>query len=250
MKRVNLPGIGVILGVIVLWQVIATVGPLSGLRSLPAPTEVAIGFVELVQDKRLVTPVIHTVLSAFAATGIGILAGGFFGLLLGLSTSFRTFTNSSFDVLRTIPVTAIMPVFLLVFGAELRTEIMVASLAATWPMLVNTADGVAGLHPRLAEVGRMFGFNRVTAVRKLTIPAIMPSLLVGARLAAVTALTAVIVAEMIIVPFGLGWGLISAQNALQTGQQWALVVVCGWLGWLFSIGLTALVNRLQPEGVR
>lgn len=250
MSRVNLPGLGVILGVVALWQVIATVGPLSGLRSLPAPTEVVVGFVELFENDDLITPVVHTVLSALAATGIGIAAGGIFGLLLGLSKAFHTFTNSTFDVLRTVPVTAIMPVFLLVFGAELRTEIMVASIAATWPMLVNTADGVRGVHPRLGEVGRMFAFSRVTAVRKLTIPAIMPSLLVGARLAAVSALTAVIVAEMIIVPFGLGWGLISAQNALQTGQQWALVVVCGWLGWLFSIGLTAVVNRLQPEGVR
>lgn len=250
MSRVNIPGLAVIAAAVALWQVIATVGPLSELRSLPSPTEVVVGFTELIENKDLIEPVVHTVLSAFAATGIGIAIGGFFGLLLGLSKGFRTFTNSSFDVLRTVPVTAIMPVFLLVFGAELRTEIMVASLAAMWPMLVNTADGVRGLHPRLAEVGRMFGFSKVTAVRKLTIPAIMPSLLVGARLAAVTALTAVIVAEMIIVPFGIGWGLISAQNALQTGQQWALVVVCGWLGWLFSVGLTTIVNRLQPEGVR
>ena len=96
----------------------------------------------------------------------------------------------------------------------------------------------------------MFGFSRAKSVWRLTVPAIVPSLLVGARLAAVTALIATIVAEMIIVPSGIGWSLITAQNSLQISQEWALVVVCGWLGWIFNVGLTAVVNRVQPGHAR
>lgn len=250
LRRVNVLGIGVILLVIAFWQLAATVGPFSDFSSLPSPLEVVTGFRELVETDSLVDPVVHTIGVALTATAIGVISGGFFGVLLGLWPGFRLLTGSSFDVLRTIPVVSIMPVLLLVLGAEMRTEVIVGAIASTWPMLVNTTDGVRAIHPRLGEVGRMFRFSRVKSVVRLTLPAIVPSLLVGVRLAAVTALIATIVAEMIIVPSGIGWSLITAQNSLQISQEWALVVVCGWLGWIFNVGLTTLVNRIQPGQVR
>lgn len=249
-RRINWPGIAVIAVVIVIWQIAATVGPLAEMTTVPSVTETITGFGDLWAANELIPPVLYTLGVALLSAAIGIVAGGVIGTLLGLFAPFRLFTQSSFDVLRTIPVTAIMPVLLLLLGAEARTEIIAASIAATWPMLVNTADGIRSIHPRLDEVGRMFGFSRLKRVFKLTIPAAMPSLLVGGRLAAVTSLIAVIIAEMIIVPEGIGWALLTAQHALQNGQMWALVIVCGWLGWLFSLGLTALVNRLQPGGAK
>lgn len=250
LRRINVLGIGVILLVVALWQLLASVGPLADFHSVPSPVEVVTGFRELIQTDSLVPPVLHTIGVALTAAAIGVFAGGLFGLLLGLWPGFRLLTGSSFDVLRTIPVVSIMPVLLLVLGAEMRTEVIVGAIASTWPMLVNTTDGVRSLHPRLGEVGRMFGFSRAKSVWRLTVPAIVPSLLVGARLAAVTALIATIVAEMIIVPSGIGWSLITAQNSLQISQEWALVVVCGWLGWIFNVGLTAVVNRVQPGHAR
>lgn len=248
--RMNVPGLLFIAGVIAVWQIATTVGPWAELGSLPSPMEIISAFKELQDLDALIPPVLHTIRVSLIAAAIGIFAGTCLGLLLGMWPLFRTFTGSSFDVLRTIPVVSIMPVLLLVFGAEPRTEILVGAIASTWPMLVNTADGVRLVHPRIGEVGRMFGFGRIRSVRKLILPAIVPNLLVGARLAVITALIATIIAEMIIVPAGLGWSLASAQNALQTAQMWVFVIVCGWLGWVANIGLTILVDRLQPGRAR
>ena len=250
MRNLNLLGTAVIGLVIGLWEVAARWGPLADLDALPSPGEIVAAFGELLSDGSLIPAVVHTLWIALLAAVVAISAGTVLGLLLGASSAFRLVTQSSFDVLRTIPAVSIMPVLLLLLGPEPRTEIIAGSIAATWPMLVNAADGVRSVHPRLAEVGQVFGFSRTRVAVRLTLPAVVPNLLVGARLAVVTALLATLLAEMISVPTGLGWALISAQNAIQMAQMWVVVVVCGWIGWLLSIALTQIARNLQPGGAR
>lgn len=249
-RRINWSGTAVIVVAIVSWQALAGPGPLGSIQSLPTPTEVIGGFEAGLGVGKLLVDTGYTLFVVLVSSMIAITAGLLLGLLLGLSSRFEALTGSSFDVLRTIPLVALMPVALLIWGAEARTEIIVSSVAATWPMLVNTAGGVASVHPRLHEVGRMFKFSRSRTVCRVVLPAALPQVLVGARLAIVTALVAAIVAEMIVSPSGLGWALIEAQHALQPGRMWAVLVTCGVVGVALNIVLTAAVERFGGSSMR
>ncbi|GAA4474843.1 ABC transporter permease [Rhodococcus olei] len=244
-RFVNLPGIAAIVAAICLWQLAASVGPASDLESFPSPAEVASGLGEMVTEGSLFGALQHTIVVTVIASAIGISAGALIGVLLGLVPPIRLFAGSTFDVLRTIPMVALMPVALLLWGVGAKTEIIVASVATTWPMLVNATGGITGVHPRLREVGRVFQFSSAKTVRRLILPAAAPQLLVGARLAVVTALIAAIVAEMLVSPNGLGWALVSEQNSLQYARMWGIVVVCGIVGYLLNLLLVTAMHRFD-----
>lgn len=230
---------------IALWQLIASVGPLADVRGLPAPVEVVVGFTQLISRGDLLEAIVHTSWVTMVSAASGIVAGLIIGTILGLVPLFRVFTGTTWDALRSVPMVAIMPVALLLWGPDAKTEIIVATIASTWPMLVNTDGGIRSVHPRLAEVGRVFQFPRMKTVLKLQLPAASPQLIVGARLTVVTALIASIVAEMLISPAGLGFLIVTSQNALQYAQMWAVVVVCGFFGLLLNIVLLAGSRRLS-----
>jgi ABC-type nitrate/sulfonate/bicarbonate transport system permease component len=229
----------VIAALIAALQVLVDSGVLD-YEYLPSPSEVASGFGDIVSAGGLGQAIGETLGAALAAAAIAIVIGVALGVTIGLVPAVRTWTLASIDVLRTIPVVALMPVALLVWGPSLTTEIAVATYAALWPILINSASGASAVHPRLTDVARMLELSRARSVRSIVVPAAMPAILVGARLAIVTALVIAIVAEMLVDPRGLGWALVQAQQGLQPAQMWAYVVLIGLLG----LALNALLVRV------
>jgi ABC-type nitrate/sulfonate/bicarbonate transport system permease component len=246
----NFVGVATFLTALAVWQVAAVRGPMAGTDALPSPVEVGKGFAQLIDRGVLLDDVAHTVYVTALASAIGISIGLVLGLLLGLVPVFRLFTETSFDVLRTMPIVALMPLALLLWGGTFKSELILASFATVWPTLVNTAGGVRGVHPRLAEVGRVFQFSRFTVLRKLTLPATAPHIAVGARLSIITALIVTIVTEMLVSPHGLGWRLTSAQQALEYDQMWAAVIASGVIGLVLNLLLVAAINRMPGSGGR
>jgi ABC-type nitrate/sulfonate/bicarbonate transport system permease component len=177
------------------------------------------------------------------ASGIALVAGVILGAAIGLLKPVRTYTQGTVDVLRTIPTVALMPVALLVWGTGAKSEIIVAAFAAMWPITLNTAAGVSRVHPLKRDVARTFRLSRTETLRKIVFPVAMPAILVGARLSVVTALVVSIVAEMLINPEGIGYGLVFSQQALQPDDMWAYAVVAGIMGYLLNVLLVTIVRR-------
>lgn len=238
-------GLALVAVAIGLWQLLVASGMLA-FQYLPAPSAVAVALAQALVSGELLRDLGHTLATAAAATGIAGVAGVLGGLLLGLVSSVRTYTSASIDVLRTVPVIALMPVALLIWGPSWRTEVIVASYAAVWPFLLNTAGGIASVPSRLHEVARVFQLSAPTAARKVVLPAAAPAILVGARLGTVIALVVGIVAEMFVDPQGLGWRIVQAMLALQPAKMWAYVIVVGALGYALNGALTFGVRRLVP----
>jgi ABC-type nitrate/sulfonate/bicarbonate transport system permease component len=170
------------------------------------------------------------------------------GAAIGLVPAFQSLTGSSIDVLRSVPVIAPIPVAILILGPEFRTEVIIAVYAAMWPVLVNTSGGVRAVYPQLNEVARTFQLSRIDHLRKIVLPATMPAILVGSRLAVVSALVVAIVAEMLANPQGVGWGLMQALNGLRVERMWAYSLTCGALGFLVNAALVYAVRRSLPGG--
>lgn len=239
----------VIIAVLLAWELAVATGILS-LRYLPAPSEVAIAAGELAASGRLFVDIGHTLGTTLMAGGIGALIGIAIGVVFGLFQTFRLYSGSSIDFFRTIPVTALVPVALLIWGPSNLSEIVVAAYAATWPILINTAGGVRSIPPRLYDVASVLRLSRLGVLTKVVVPAAAQSILVGLRLGIVTALVLAIVAEMLINPRGLGWGLIQSQNALAPDRLWAYTLTIGLLAYLLNMLLVLLVRVVLPGSAR
>lgn len=242
---VNPLGIAVTVGFLILWQWVVASG-IVDFDYLPAPTEVAIALWEQLSSGTMVVAVGHTLGVALVASAIAIALGAILGSLLGSSRTARLFSLASVDFLRSVPAVALMPVALLLLGPRSETEILVAAYAALWPILINTLGGVRAMDPRLTEVARTLQIAPMDAMRKIVIPSAAPAILVGARLSIVTALVVTIIAEMMVNPKGIGWQLVSAQQALRPDVLFAYAVATGVLGLALNVVLVRGTRALMP----
>lgn len=245
----NPSGILVIVAGLALWQVLVVTGVLN-LRYLPAPSEIGAEALRLAASGQLFLDMGHTLGTTLIAGAIGAVIGIAVGIVFGLFQSFRLYTASSIDFFRTIPVTALVPVALLIWGPSNLSEVVVAAYAATWPILINTAGGVRSIPTRLYDVAAVLRLPRRAVLTKLIVPAAAQQILVGLRLGIVTALVLAIVAEMLINPQGLGWGVILAQNGLAPARLWAYTLTIGVLAYLLNMLLVVLVRLALPGSAR
>lgn len=244
-RATRLCALGVPLGAVALWQLLRSTGVI-GYEYLPAPSHIATALWELARTGELARDLSHTVGVALLAAVIVLPLGGAAGLAIGLLPAVRDHVLGSVDFLRTVPAVTLVPVALLTFGPVTATQLMLACYAALWPVVLNTAGGVAAVHPRQYDVARVLHLPGVAVVGKVVIPAVVPAWLVGARLAVVIALLVTIVSEMIMYPVGLGGGLVESLNALAPERMWAYALTCAGVGYLLNAGLRHLVAQAFP----
>lgn len=236
MRRFNWAGTAVIVGFLAIWQLLVWTGVLH-FQYLPAPSAILSSLIELLGDGTVLADLGHTLVVVLEAWIIAVVIGGIAGVALGQFAWVQRLAGSSVEILRTLPVVAFVPVVLLIFGPTSQSELVVAAYVAIWPMAVNVAGGVAGVPARLYDVAATFTLSRFDLSRKIIIPAVLPSAMVGARLALSLSLVITVVAEMIGNPQGLGYGLVHWQFALRPDAMWAYIVVIGVVGLVLNFGL-------------
>lgn len=246
LSRINLAGIAVSGSIVLGWQLLVSTRILD-FTYLPPPTEVFSSMVTLLTSGSTYADVFHTLSVTVVSSALAIVIGISLGTAVGLITPLSVWTLGTIDVLRTLPMIGLMPVALLLIGATVTSEIILATIGATWPLLVNTMGGVQQVKPRLLEVARMFRLSRRSTTLKVIIPSALPQVLVGARLAIVTAFVIAIVAEMLVSAQGLGWQMMLAQSALDPGRVWAYAMIAGILGYLLNFALVEGLNRIMPQ---
>ena len=249
LARLNLAGLGVIAGLMLVWEALVR-SRLIDFEYFPPPSVIAGGMAELTWQGLLGPDILHTLTSVLVSWSIAMAVGITLGLLLGLSPTARRFSLASIEMLRPIPGIALAPVGILLFGFSLQTEMMVTILPAIWPVLVNTMGGVTGVHAQLYDVGQTFRLSPGDIVRRILLPAALPSIVVGARLSLGLALVLAVVAEMVGNPAGLGYGIVREQQALRPDLMFAYIIVVGILGITLNSGLLWVTSTLFPSASR
>jgi ABC-type nitrate/sulfonate/bicarbonate transport system permease component len=229
----NLPGLATILFCLLIWELLIREGFIA-YAYLPAPSSILAGFGELVSSGTFLDDLLHTLSAVILGWAIASAIGIAFGMLLGISPGLRRYSLASIEILRPMPGIAFVPAALLLFGFSLKTELVVIVLPSMWPVLMNTMGGVASVHHRLHEVGATLRLSFAALVRKILLPAAMPSVLVGLRLSLTLALVLAIVAEMVGNPTGLGYAIVRDQQALRPDLMFADLFVVGGLGMLLN----------------
>lgn len=216
-------------------------------RFAPGPTLLALQ--ELVQSgtlwSHLLASAQRVALGCLLSAGIGIPLG----LTLGSVRWITQVLGPVMQFLRMVSPLTWMPLALLLFGAGSRSVIFLLVLAAVWPILLSTANGVMQLDPRWLAVGQSLGANRWELVQHIVWPGIRSHLTAGLQLAVGITWIVLVPAEMLGVDSGLGYAVLNARDRLAYGELMALLLVIGICGivldgltrWL--LGVPSLARR-------
>ena len=226
------------LAVLVFWH-FATYGQKYSL--IPPPNDVAEALCDLAfgginDDAFSVTLHIHLLASLSRVYGGFALAAGValpLGLMIGRIPVVRQLLDPTFQVMRPIPVTAWLPLAMIMFGLGPRSAFFLVFLGAFYPILINTIFGVRSVDPRLFEAASMLGCQGSAQFFKVVLPASLPAIFTGLRLGLGFAWVVIVVGEMTGVQTGLGAIIMEARQLSRTE-----IVICG----MIVIGIAGFIS--------
>jgi len=167
------------------------------------------------------------ILAGFAiGSGIGIT----FGLLAGVSTTMRQLVDPTINAIRPISVTAWIPLTLIFFGIGTKPAVFLTALATFFPVYINTLNGAQFAEGKLVRAALMLGASRRQILLRVTLPAALPNIAVGLRVAAAIAWTTVVVAEILGAKSGLGFILMDSYNQFRFDYIVAAMISLGACG--------------------
>lgn len=229
--------------VIALWEIFGRqINPLF----LSYPSAIGRAFLQIVvtgEFQRSALGSLHVFavgLSAALVLGIAI------GLLMGRYRLAEYLLDPYVYAFDATPRVALIPLLLLWFGLGNSSKIAVVFLSGLFPVLMNTFSGVRTVSAQLVEVGRAYGAGEGKLFTKVILPAALPFIMAGIRLAVGRALIGIITAEMFTAVTGMGALLVRYSSALATDKFFVPVILLALLGVILSNIIEKLQKRLAP----
>src|SRR5205085_12262082 len=168
------------------------------------------------------------------------------GFFMGRSRTADAMIDPLVEGLRPISGIAWIPLGLFIFGIGNALPIFIMTYAAFFPILLGTIAGVRGVDRRLVDAARTMGVPGRTIVTHVVVPAALPSLLVALRLGIASSWTAVVAAELIGAPSGLGYAVEWYRELLMTPQVMSFIAMIGVLGYVCDRAVRLLAQRFTP----
>ncbi|MBI3090734.1 MAG: ABC transporter permease [Candidatus Tectomicrobia bacterium] len=239
-------GLLVILFFFALWEFLSRQGIIYT-AYFPPVTTIVEAFVRetFLGDRELVTHVGFTLYRAFAGYLFGILIGTSLGTVTGIWRSLYQTLEPTIEILRPMPSVAIIPIAILFMGMGSRLNIFIIAWAATWPIFVNTLDGVRGVDLTLVNTARTFQLPRRAIIRKVMIPSALPYIISGYRISLGTALVVVVVTEMVVSGSGLGFYIMNTSQSFRIPEMFAGMLMIAIVGYLLNTLFVRLDNHFM-----
>jgi sulfonate transport system permease protein len=235
--------------ILAAWQLVSSAGLVSAAK-LPPPTEVWSTAISLIttnspaygtlQDNMLVS--LERVAVGF---GCGAIVAIVLAVIAGLSRLGENSVDPLMQMLRTLPLFGLIPVFIVWFGIGELPKILLIAMGAAIPLYLNTFSGIRNVDAKLAELGRVLHLNRRELLGQIVLPGALPQVLVGLRQSLGVAWLALVVAEQFNANAGLGYMISQATQFSRNDVIFvALLVYC-------VLGLTtdALVRLLERRAL-
>jgi sulfonate transport system permease protein len=230
----------------VIWQLVSSSGLISE-QKLPPPTSVWRTALTLITTS---SPAYGTLQGAMVVSlqrvAIGFAVGGLIGLLVGLIAGLSRLGEYSVDppmqMLRTVPIFGLIPVFIVWFGIGQLPKVLLIALGASIPLYLNTFAGIRSVDGKLAEAGQSLGLSKTEMIRHILLPGALPQILVGLRQSLGIAWLALVVAEQINANAGLGFIINQGQAFLNNSVIFVALLVYCVLG-LLTDALVRLLER-------
>jgi NitT/TauT family transport system permease protein len=222
---------------LLLWHVATTQ---RWTRLIPTPAETAEYMVDfaaggIYDDAFSATLHIHLLASMSRVYGGFLLAAACalpLGMLIGRIPLARQTLDPFFQLMRPIPVTAWLPLSMILFGLGAKSAFALVFLGAFYPILLNTIFGVRNVDPKLFEAASMLGCRGNAQFFRVVLPAALPSIFTGLRLGLGLAWFVIVVGEMTGVPQGLGAVIMDGRTLSRTELVICGMIVIGVVGYL------------------
>jgi len=233
------------LGVVVLlaaWQVCA-VTSIIDIRISSDPSQVAAEEATLFGHGTIWGPIGATFAEAGWALLIILIAGIPIGIALGRLRPLRQMADPIISILNSVPYVLFLPLIIFWFGLGEQARVLVVVWAGILPLIINTTAGVRNINPDYLRVGRVFSVSRPRFFRSILLPAAMPYILTGVRLAVARALVGAIVVEFFLSSNGLGYFVQNETANFQMSAAMAGIVVMA----AAALVLTRLIGIVEKR---
>ena len=246
------PGaLGVVAALGLWWLALEVLAPRSSMIARFAPSDGLATLAGLLTDGRLHEHVLASLRRIVAGLALAAAVGIPLGLAVGSARLVARSTGPVFGLLRMISPLSWTPIAIILFGVGDAPVVFLVAIGATWPIVVNTAAGVAGLDPRWPAVARSLGATRWEALQHVVWPGIRPNVMTGLRVATGLAWVILVPAEMLGVDSGLGYFILDTRDRFAYDELVAAILVIGALGLgVDQLARVAFGTRRRPAARR
>lgn len=229
--------------ILALWQYAGSAGLISE-TVLPTPLAILTAFYELAVSGELSD---NMQISIARAAGGFLLGGGLgllFGILVGFSKKTESYLDPTLQMLRTVPHLAVTPLFILWFGFDEISKVLLIALGAFFPIYINTFLGIRGVDAKLFDVAHVLEFSWHRQITRLILPAALPNILLGVRLSLGIAWLGLVVAELMGSSAGVGYMIMDARQFSQTEKVFVGIIIFAVVGKLTDSFVRLLERKL------
>jgi ABC-type nitrate/sulfonate/bicarbonate transport system permease component len=205
------------------------------------PSAIALAFVELVRTGQLGAALYESLRPFVVGYGLAIVAGVPLGLVIGryrvLEAALGIYVTAGYAM----PLVALVPLLILWLGLGFAVKAAVVFLMSVFPICINTWLGVTAVPKNLIEVGKSFVASDAVILRRIVLPATLPYIMAGIRLAVGRAVVAMVIAEFFTTISGLGAIIINSANNFDTATMFVPIMVL----MVLAVGLNSLIGWVE-----
>ncbi len=213
---------------------------------LPSPLKVLQALWDLLREGEIAQHASVSTLRMLLALTLSMAVAVPLGFVMGLSRRAEELIDPLVEILRPISGIAWLPLALFIFGVGDTLPVFIMFYVGFFPILLNTVAGVRQTDARLLAAARTMGVGRLALLVHVLVPSALPTIMVGIRLAFAASWAAIVAAELIGSPSGLGFAIEWYRQLLMTPKVFAFILAIGVVGYVCDLGLRALQRRLTP----
>lgn len=180
---------------------------------------------------------------------IGSLIGGALGLLLGLamglSRQAEAYLLPLFQAVSQVPVLGWIPLLMMLVGIDEALKYLVIAKAVLVPLTLNTFSGIRSIPPSYLEVARVYRLGALLRLRRVILPAALPSIFTGLRFSLTKGWIALVTVELLASSEGIGYLMVDGRQMFQLDLVIVAMLVVGLVGLALDQGLALIETRLQ-----
>jgi NitT/TauT family transport system permease protein len=243
-KRRNIPRplitLASLLFLIALWEWFGRdVNPIFG----SYPSAIAVAFWDLLRTGKLISALLESLQPFVVGYGLAIIIGVPLGLIIGRFRTMEAALGIYVTAGYAMPLVALVPLLILWFGLGFTVKAAVIFLMSVFPICINTWLGVRAVPKGLIEVGRSFVASDAVILRRIVLPATLPYIMAGVRLAVGRAVVAMVIAEFFTSISGLGAIIINSANNFDTATMFVPIITL----MVLAIGLNSLIGWIEHK---
>ncbi|MES9994276.1 MAG: ABC transporter permease [Candidatus Thiodiazotropha sp.] len=244
MRQFALRSSGIII-LLILWELVSRTNLIDpGL--FPPPSQVISALVSLTLSGQLPKDVFASVLRAVAGFILGSMAGLFVGAVSGRIRAFDAVLTPVVQVLRPIPVIALVPLAIVWFGLGETSKIFLVFWGVFFPVWVSSYLGISRVDKNYIWAARSIGVRREKLWLQVILPAALPTIITGLRTSISLAFIVLVAAEMAGSYLGVGYRISAYHLVFQIDKMMGYIVLMGALGFIADRTFAYLVNRTLP----